>query len=82
MSYCRRGDDSDVYVFQWQGQPGILCFECLLCVNHEGHCEDWRGQSPQEMIEHLGKHRASGHMVPNRAFKRLRAEAEDNTSNS
>lgn len=93
MSYCRFGEGSDVYVFA--SDVGLECCGCLLqdqeWVEDEralfgGYLKDIGEiiphvfQSNHEMIEHLEKHVAAGHAVPDRAFARLRdpVDAEEN----
>ena len=56
MSYCRFGEHSDVYVFPSVG--GWL--ECCGCILGE----PWEHGSTQSMIDHLERHRAAGHEVP------------------
>lgn len=63
MSYCRMGEDSDVYVIR-SGDRWI-CY-CDLACNESDR--------PEEMISHLLRHRSFGHKVPQRAIERLNAD--------
>lgn len=63
MSYCRIGEDSDVYVIR-MGE-GLKCF-CSLPDNHQ--------DSEEGMISHLIDHMNLGHKVPQRAIARLNDE--------
>lgn len=68
MSYCRNGDDSDVYVI-----PVAAGIECVGC--------DYLTSHPDSMIVHLlEQHLAVGKMVPDRAFLRLLAEVREGAS--
>jgi hypothetical protein len=85
VSYARFGGDSDVYVYTATG--GIECCFCSLIPRHwvddpksviGGFLkpEDPNAidtfPSNVAMIEHLERHRAAGHMVPEDVFERLR----------
>ena len=77
MSYCRMGDDSNVYVIR--NMLGTL--ECLACRISGEPKEDglrygyFAVDLEDEMIEHLLEHRRQGWKVPERAIERLRREA-------
>jgi len=64
VSYARRNEESDVYVYD-TGED-INCQWCILG-------EDFFGDR-SAMIEHLRLHQAVGHKVPQAAFDRLLAE--------
>lgn len=64
MSYARFGDDSDVYVYV--SDRGLECCWCTLQPKSETF------RSNAAMIVHLEEHQASGHVVPERVFVRLR----------
>lgn len=66
MSYCRVGEDSDVYVIRHVN--GFL-----ICYQHEPAYEC---RSEQSMICHLTIHRNAGDRVPQRALDRLEAERD------
>ncbi len=69
MAYCRKGIDSDVYVFQSLVFGHLECLGCSLSEDvNFGYFES---HSPLEMIEHLLEHRNAGHLVPQRAIERL-----------
>lgn len=90
MSYCRWGADSDVYVFTTR--KDIECCGCILQEREwvEEPDNKWFGgyfkavgeiiqttfTSNAGMIEHLEKHVAAGHQVPDYAFERLRDPAD------
>lgn len=65
MSYCRRGENSDVYV--------IRSGDHLVCFGHEPAFACF---SEQDMIDHLFAHRTAGDVIPQRAFDRLSAERD------
>ena len=66
MSYCRRGPDSDVYVFRTDlARTAYVCFHC---------CEQ---PTPRAMFNHLLEHRSRGDKVPDSALARLRAEIDE-----
>lgn len=62
MSYCRWGEDSDVYVI---GEGDCLC--CCAC----GIGISVRFKTRTQMIEHLEQHRKDGDKVPQYAIERL-----------
>jgi hypothetical protein len=64
MSYCRIGDDSDVYVL-WGG-----CFEIHLLNAEASFTVDTR-QEVLLVLEVLSK---LGYKIPSRAIKRLKEE--------
>jgi hypothetical protein len=66
MSYCRFLE-ADVYVFMHVS--GHL--ECCACFMSEDAWDSFEAHSTQEMIDHLNKHKAAGHDVPERVFKEL-----------
>lgn len=71
MSYCRFGEDSDVYVFE--NIVGRL--ECCGCDLREHG--SFLTKSRTAMLAHLDEHRATGHLVPDYALERLRAELDE-----
>jgi hypothetical protein len=74
MSYCRFGE-ADVYVFMHVN--GRLC--CCGCSYHQDDDEPFfYADSTDAMIEHLKRHRADGHDVPERVFEDLRADDGEN----
>lgn len=86
MSYARWAEptangDSDVYVYEASVGDRSL-FMCQWCplleptANPDVGPDDFRCQTREELLAHLERHRDAGHEVPERAFKRLRAEIE------
>lgn len=91
MSYARFGaDGSDVYVFT--SDRGIECCGCLLIERRwveepgrpifGGYLEQVNPddtelyRSNAAMIEHMDRHRAAGHVVPEYVYERLRDPAD------
>jgi archaellum biogenesis ATPase FlaH len=72
MSYCRIGNDSDVYVLG-NGDGGIQCMCCRLLENWY---DSFTCSTEQEMLEHLEQHKSVGHKVPRYAINRLRRETK------
>ena len=80
MSYCRCGDDSDVYV--WAGDQYCV----TLCAGKE-HVSDLMEQhnleyiadydTAEEVVEVLLKLKSLGLEIPNRAIERLQNEIEE-----
>lgn len=65
MSYCRRGDDSDVYVIRSVYGPWVC------------YCEPgFNSETPGGMLQHLQGHIEMGDKVPKRALVRLRSDVE------
>ena len=71
MSYCRKGDDSDLYIIG-TGDG----FECLACPHLE-HYESFRCKTVGEMYEHAIGHQHAQHKVPLDALDRLWHDAHD-----
>lgn len=67
MSYCRFGEGSDVYMFS-DGTE----WECCGCKLNDGGSIGLATLTAA--IEHLEKHIAAGHKVPENAIARLKAE--------
>lgn len=63
MSYCRIGEDSDVYLIR--SGDMLVCY-CALEGNEQ--------ETEEGMISHLVDHQERGHKVPQRAIARLNAE--------
>lgn len=69
MAYTRFSY-SDLYVFMhYNGH--LECCGCWLG-------EEWDFDSTEAMIEHIGKHRAAGHSVPDGLENMLRRDDEEN----
>jgi hypothetical protein len=67
MSYCRAGEDSDVYVYP--SGNGIVCCSCPMIG------EDLAVTSALNMLTHLQGHMSRGDKVPRAALERLLREA-------
>ena len=67
MSYCRFGDDSDVYLFH--SEDIIKCMCCSL-EGYDGTEFIFR----RDVIRHLRKHQSWDHKVPEYVFQRLERE--------
>ncbi len=73
MSYCRVGNDSDVYVYHSVRDM----YFCWLRSSSDGHEGSFRCKTTSEMLAHLEAHVAAGHKVPLRAIERLKKEAKE-----
>ena len=74
MSYCRWGEDSDVYMYGTRsegGVNGICCQGCELLPEGE---TSTHFDNPGDALIHLYEHRKAGHKVPYSAIKRLQVE--------
>jgi hypothetical protein len=74
MSYCRVGEDSDVYVIAIHDRvTRKAAWECF--------CQERSAQfdTHQKILEHLLCHRQKGDRVPEHALERLRREIAENT---
>lgn len=67
MAISRFGSDSDVYVYHCV-TGGISCCRCALTPG----VFEFKASDEREMITHLERHRAAGHLVPDKAFHELR----------
>lgn len=77
MSYARMSDDSDVYIFSHAG-GFIQCCGCSITEPEDYEDVGFANlKTAREALEHLDKHVALGHTIPDRAFKRIREEHED-----
>ncbi len=66
MSYCRFGDDSDVYMYP--NTDGTI--DCCACRLGGGR------YTIAEALDHLEEHQGVGHVVPQHAIDRLKREIE------
>lgn len=77
MSYCRMGEDSDVYLYC--GPEGIVCCSCRL-QKLRGYpyvySPDFILKDQHSAIMHLALHRARGHRVPLYATSSIREDLE------
>lgn len=72
MSYCRKNDESDVYLYKEEDEEGRLvwvCYECKMC-NYNNAYMFPVGQA----LLHLDYHRRYRDKVPQAAIDRLREE--------
>lgn len=67
MSYCRTGEDSDVYVV-WN-MHGYNCLSCSLTLNYKW--PDACFATPNDMLSHLQLHQGAGQKVPDRCIDRI-----------
>ncbi len=75
MSYCRMGDDSDVYAFR--SPHGYECCGCLL--NDDGASQ--RFPTAEDLLSHMHAHLDFFHRVPEYALQRLREDASNSVPN-
>lgn len=74
MSYCRFSE-ADVYVFMNVGK----WLECCMCtLGHGQESESYRAGNTKTMINHLNKHKISGHHVPTQVYQLLLEDDEEN----
>jgi hypothetical protein len=69
MSYCRKGQDSDIYMFPMYDESNtlsIVCYECPL-----NHGDSMLYDTPSEALAHLRHHQSVGHKVLESAITRL-----------
>lgn len=71
MSYCRFGEDSDVYVIESGDEDGDSCWVCF-CGEKSFQCG-----GKMEMLGHLSGHMLKGDKVPISALERLWKEVLD-----
>jgi hypothetical protein len=69
MSYCRRGVNSDVYVYM-NNNDRLICTDCSLAATGQSFStkRQWR------MVYHLQEHVRNNQKVPNYALARLMEE--------
>lgn len=72
MSYCRTGDDSDVYVVY--NAHGYNCLGCSLTPDYQW--PDACFETPDEMLSHLSSHKKAGEKVPKRCIERINHDKE------
>jgi len=72
MSYCRFGEDSDIYLYP-HVYGDYICCACRL----RGTFGSTVLITLAEVLEHLQAHRDVGHKVPEYAFERIRTEIEE-----
>jgi hypothetical protein len=73
MAYANLGPDSDVYVYTDGAE--INCGGCELYAV-KVFSFTVAASEPQQMLDHLLKHRERGSQVPGHAIERLTSEAE------
>jgi hypothetical protein len=67
MAYARFARDSDVYVYEADGE--FLCMRCDLSNGRE-----MRTALRSKMLEHLQSHQRARHKVPEDTIEQLQAE--------
>ncbi len=76
MSYCRFGDDSDVYLYQTV-TGRFECCACKLLGLDRRFLPDFELRKSKELgnlahaLTHLMKHKKKGHKVPDYALGRI-----------
>lgn len=77
MSYCRFGDDSDVYLYH-HINGSYECCSCRLMGFEKGSGmhKSKKMSNLNEALVHLMKHKKKGHKVPDYAFGRVLEELE------
>jgi hypothetical protein len=73
MRYCRKGPDSDVYLYTAEDEnenDWLVCHECLL----NGMEDWWMQHGAHEVLNHLIVHQNEGHKIPAAVMERLRNE--------
>jgi hypothetical protein len=73
LSYCRFGNDSDVYLYE-HINDFIQCCACRLTAATEHGFDNRNFKTVWEAHAHLVEHQKAGHKVPKYALKRLRGE--------
>lgn len=69
MSYCRKTNDSDVYVYG--SAIKLVCCNCSIMYDADVEFDKY-----SEMIAHLKRHESHGHKVPARCFDSLEKDKE------
>jgi len=76
MSYCRFGDDSDVYLY-YHVDNFFECCSCRLLGFEKRFLPDFEMHKSKKMsnlsevLAHLMKHKKKGHKVPDYALGRI-----------
>ena len=77
MSYCRLGDNCDIYLYEHY-KRGWRCCWCVLpdfLNNREDeNIEDFEMYTLQAVLDHIEDHRRVGHKVPEYVFTQVQAE--------
>ncbi len=74
MSYCRMGQDSDVYMYP-HINGYIVCVNCKL--SERPYDDEMQFKTQKQAIAHLEHHIASGNKVPKYAIEILKKELGD-----
>lgn len=93
MSYARFSKFSDVYIFH-NGGGWLECCGCrfetkfldepqidIFGIEWDVEVSNYKAFTPQDMIDHVKKHKRAGDKVPTRVVKRIKAEYPDLTVN-
>ncbi len=74
MSYCRFGEDSDLYIIGL-GEGKYNCCGCyLMNIQIEKHKDDI--MTKKEILNHIALHEEWGDKIPDYAKKRIEGEEE------
>lgn len=77
MSYARMSDSSDVYIFS-HANGFIQCCGCSITEPDDYEIVGFANlNTAREALAHLDEHVALGHLVPQKAFDRIREEHAD-----
>lgn len=60
MSICRRGDDSDLYIYQMACDGEV--YDCNCCTLDDSMTKPLNGK--KELVKHLRKHSQNGDKFP------------------
>jgi len=80
MSYCRKGPESDVYLYPTTDERDptweVICDGCPLCGTQDDDDPiNVALHSPQALLRHIAAHQLAGHKVPIAAIVRAMREA-------
>lgn len=94
MSFVRKGDDSDVYVYESANSLDFVCCVCQLTdkIKSVGNNSWDKGkvywehvdtsfENVSDMLLHLKDHKNAGHKVPSRAFENLKERQKEGDNN-
>jgi hypothetical protein len=93
MIYARFNTFSDVYIFH-SGGGWLECCGCkfeivfldepkmdIFGIEWDVESNNFKASTPQEMLNHIKKHKRAGDKVPTRVIKRIKEDFPDLTMN-